>query len=59
MNIKDWVKSKSMWAAVAVAVCGVYTAVTGNAVPEAAYAILAGFGLVGIRDAVEKVNKNA
>ena len=53
MKIRDWMRSKSMWAAVAV--CGVYTAVTGEAVPEAAYAILAAFGLVGIRDAVGKV----
>ena len=55
MKIRDWMRSKSMWAAVAVAVCGVYTAVTGEVVPEAAYAILAAFGLVGIRDAVGKV----
>ena len=57
MNIKDWMKSKTMWSAVAVAACGVYTAVTGESVPEAAYAVLAGLGLVGVRDAVGKVSK--
>jgi len=57
MNVKDWMKSKTMWSALAVAACGIYTAVTGDSVPEAVYAVLAGLGLVGVRDAVGKVSK--
>ena len=54
---KSWYKSKTVWASVAVAAIGAYQVATGEPVPEAAYAILAAFGLYGIRDAVEKVKQ--
>ncbi len=55
MMMKNWYKSKTVWASVAVAGCGVWSAVTGQAVPEEVYAVMAAFGLYGVRDAVEKV----
>lgn len=56
---KNWYKSKTVWCSVSVAVIGVYQSVSGQVVPEAVYAILAALGLYGIRDAVDKVNKDA
>ena len=56
MVMKDWWKSKTVWASVAVAACGVWTTAVGP-VPEAAWAIMAALGLYGVRDAVEKVKQ--
>ena len=55
--MNDWYKSKTVWASIAVAGCGVWSAVTGQTVPEEVYAVMAAFGLYGVRDAVEKVKQ--
>jgi len=56
---KNWYKSKTVWCSVAVASIGIYQTVSGQPVPESVYAILAAFGLYGVRDAVDKVKKDA
>lgn len=47
---KNWYKSKAVWAAVATAIVGILQAL-GVAIPHEAYAVLAGLGLYGVRDA--------
>jgi len=47
---KEWYKSKTIWTAVSIMVCGVAMGM-GYVIPEWTYTALAGFGLYGVRDA--------
>jgi len=50
VNTKEWWKSKTIWAAVITGVLGVVSAF-GVSIPAELYALLAAFGLYGLRTA--------
>lgn len=56
MENKPWYRSKTMWAGLGLIILGVTElAVTGKINYDGLAKILSGFGLVGLRDAVDKI----
>ena len=55
MKDKEWYKSKTMYAAIAVAIIGVCQALGLELPYDVVYSICGAFGLYGIRDAVGKL----
>lgn len=54
MKNKKWYKSKTVWGSIAIMVIGVAQIYyTGGVDPQALVAIAAGFGLYGLRDAID------
>ena len=53
---KEWYLSKTMWTAIVMALFAIYTAYTGQPIPEFIYPLLGAIGLVGIRQAVGRID---
>lgn len=52
---KEWYTSKTMWSAIIIAGMSIFTAYTGQAIPEYVFLILGSVGLVGLRQAVDRL----